>query len=357
MTDDTRFQFAGHTVRRGETRDIRLKVSESYTGSPVEIPIRITRADRPGPAVFVTAAIHGNELNGTGIVHELMFEHPLQIAAGTLILAPVVNVFGVEYQDRYMPDRRDLNRSFPGHSKGSLASRIAHALFTQLVPACDFGIDLHSAAQQRVNFPNIRGDLAIPGVRRMAEAFGCELVVHGKGPEGSLRREACKAGCPTMILEAGEPYKIEPTVLEIGYRGVRNVLIDLGMIDGERTGPTYQARVDKTKWVRAQVGGILRFHVTPGSLVEKGQPIATNTSVFGVDRSTLKSPADGVVLGMTTLPTVKPGEPVCHIALPDKPLAEIREAVAQRSTTSLHGRIQGDLATSLRVVDPRPITP
>ncbi len=125
---DDRFQFDGHAVRRGETADIRLKVSESYTGAPVEIPIRVLRAHKPGPTVFVTAAVHGDELNGTGIVHELMYGHPLDLRAGTVILAPVVNVFGVEYQDRYMPDRRDLNRSFPGHSKGSLASRIAHAL-------------------------------------------------------------------------------------------------------------------------------------------------------------------------------------------------------------------------------------
>ncbi len=352
MSLDDRLHFDGQSIRRGEVRDIRLKVSESYTGNPVEIPLRVLRAREPGPGVFVTAAVHGNELNGTGIVHELMFEHPLDLRAGTLILAPVVNVFGVEYQDRYMPDRRDLNRNFPGSPNGSLTRRIAHALFSQLIPQCDFGIDLHSAAQQRVNFPNLRGDLSIPGVRRLAEAFGCELIVNGVGPEGSLRREACTAGCPTIILEAGEPCKIEPAVLEIGYRGVRNVLIELGMLDGEPTTPTYQTHVDRTRWVRAQVGGILRFHVAPGSIVERGQPIATNTSVFGKDRSVLICPEDGVVLGMTTLPTVKPGEPVCHIALTDLPVANIREAVAARSSNSLHGRIQNDLATSLRVIDP-----
>lgn len=355
MIED-RLHFDGQSVRRGETRDIRLKVSESYTGSPVEIPLHVVRAQRPGPTLFVTAAIHGNELNGTGIVHELMYEQPLDLKAGTLILAPVINVFGVEIQDRYMPDRRDLNRNFPGSRNGSLTRRIAHALFSQLIPQCDYGIDLHSAASARVNFPNLRGDLTIPGVNRIAEAFGCELVVHGKGPEGSLRREACAAGCPTLILEAGEPCKIEPTVLEIGRRGVLNVLIELGMLDGERTKPTYQSRVDRTRWVRAQVGGILRFHVSPGAVVKTGQPIATNTSLFGRERSVLTSPVEGVVLGMTTLPTVKPGEPVCHIAIPDMPIAAIREAVAARSATSLHGRIQNDLATNLRVTDPaRPI--
>lgn len=346
------FKLDGETVPPGQTREVRLKVSESYTGAPIELPIRVQRARRPGPAVFVSAAIHGNEINGVGIVHELMDERPLDLVAGTLILLPVVNVFGVEYQDRYMPDGRDLNRNFPGSANGSLARRVAHLIFRQVVQQCDYGIDLHSAADQRVNFPNIRGDFSNPGVERLGRAFGCELLVNGKGPEGSLRREACAAGCPTIILEAGEPRKIEPRVLEIGYRGVRNVLIELGMVEGELHHPAYQTRVEKTKWVRAQVGGILRFHIAPGSVVEKGEPVATNTSLYGREKSVLVSPVDGVVLGMTTLPTVKPGEPVCHVAVPDMPIDEVRDALASRGKRSLHERIQRDLATNVHVTAP-----
>lgn len=343
------FKLDGEVVPPGETREVRLKISESYTGAPVEMPLRVTRAKKPGPTVFVSAAVHGNELNGTGIVHELMYERELPLIAGTLVLMPVVNVFGVEYQDRYMPDRRDLNRNFPGTKSGSLTRRVAYLLFNNVVKHCDFGIDLHSASEQRVNFPNIRGDLSYAGVRRIAQAFGCELIVNGKGPEGSLRREACKAGCPTVILEAGEPSKIEPRVLEIGYRGVRNVLVSLGMVAGEASQPAYQTRIDKTTWVRAKVGGILRFHVAPGSVVEKGQPIASNTSVFGREQSVLTAPLDGIVLGMTTLPTVKPGEPVCHLAVPGIGVAKVREALADRTRESLHHKIERDLATNLRV--------
>jgi predicted deacylase len=346
------FKLDGEIIPRGRTRDVRLKISESYTGAPVEAPVRVQRARQPGPTVFVSAAIHGNEINGIGIVHELMYERPIELAAGTLILLPVVNVFGVEYQDRYMPDRRDLNRNFPGSTTGSLTRRIARLLFREVVAQCDFGIDLHSAADTRTNFPNVRGDLTDPAVRRIAEAFGCELVVHGQGPTGSLRREACAAGCPTIILEAGEPRKIEPRVLEIGYRGVRNVLVELGMAEGERHRPAYQTRVDRTRWVRAQVGGILRFHVAPGSLVEQGEPVATNTSLYGGDKTVLVSPVDGVVLGMTTLPTVKPGEPVCHIAVPELPIASVREALESRGKRSLHEQIQVDLATNVHVTPP-----
>lgn len=346
------FTLNGEAVAQGETRDVRIKISESYTGQPIEMPVRVIRAARPGPKVFVTAAVHGNELNGTGIVHELMYAAPLPLSRGTLVLAPVVNVFGVEYQDRYMPDRRDLNRNFPGTADGSLTRRVAYMLFQQVIRQCDFGIDLHSAAEHRVNYPNIRGDLRISEVRRLASAFGCELIVNGKGPEGSLRREACKAGCPTIILEAGEPRRIEPNVLEIGCRGIRGVLVELGMLEGEPHLPAYQTRVDRTTWVRAQVGGILRFHVAPGAVIRRGEAIATNTSVFGHENNVLHSPVDGIILGMSTLPTVKPGEPVCHIAIPKVPIQQIISALDQRSRDSLHQRIQRDLAEGIQIVAP-----
>lgn len=349
MAKTKRFQLAGVTVPRGETRDIRLPISERYSGDPISLPLRVTRGRAPGPTLFVSAAVHGEELNGTGIVHELMHARPPKVKAGTLILVPVVNIFGFETQTRYMPDRRDLNRNFPGLSTGSLTRRVAHIFFEQVIRRSDFGIDLHTAAAQRTNFPNVRGDLNNPGVRRLARAFGCELMVHGKGPDGSLRREAVKADCPTIILEAGEPLKIEPGVLEIGLRGVNNVLVELGMANGRAERPSYQVRINKSTWVRARVGGILRFHVSPGELVEEGQPIATNNSIFGQERNVLESPTDGIVLGMTTLPTVKPGEPVCHIALPSGSLRQVRRAQRPDSRDRLHHRLRRELATNITV--------
>ncbi|MCC6682442.1 MAG: succinylglutamate desuccinylase/aspartoacylase family protein [Phycisphaeraceae bacterium] len=331
MPSSRTFKLGEHTVKRGQTRDLRLEVSESYVENPIEIPVRVIRAKKSGPTVAVTAAVHGDEINGTGIIHDIMYNRSIELIAGTLILVPVVNAFGFEQQNRYMPDRRDLNRSFPGNARGSLSARVAHLIFKHIVKPCDYVIDLHSAAAGRVNVPNIRADLAVPQVRRIARAFGCELIVNGAGPEGSLRRQACQAGVPTIILEAGEPSKIEPRVLAIGVRGIRNVLIELGMMEGEPQMPAYQARVDRTAWLRAQVGGLLRFHVQPGEILEKGQPIATNSSVFGRQRNTLISPMDGVVLSMTTLPVVKPGEPVCHLAIPRKRIAVIRNALSGSS--------------------------
>ncbi|MEM9415082.1 MAG: succinylglutamate desuccinylase/aspartoacylase family protein [Planctomycetota bacterium] len=351
MSPSKRFQLAGVSVPRGTVRDIRLPISERYTGDPISLPLRVIRGRESGPTLFVSAAVHGEELNGTGVIHELMHARPPTIKAGTLILVPVVNIFGFEVQSRYMPDRRDLNRSFPGSATGSLTRRVANIFFEQIVKRSDFGIDLHTAAAQRTNFPNVRGDLNNEGVKRLAKAFGCELMVHGKGPEGSLRREATAAGCPTMILEAGEPLKIEPGVLEIGLRGVNNVMVDLGMIKGQAEHPSYQARINKSLWVRASVGGFLRFHVSPGELVAEGQPIATNTSVFGQERNVLESPTDGIVLGMTTLPTVKPGEPVCHIALPQGSLRQIRRAHRHVSRDKLHRRLRRELATNITLAE------
>ncbi len=343
------FRIGEQTIRRGETRSVHLKISERYTGDPITLPLRVVRAAQPGPTLFVSAAVHGDEINGTGIIHDLMFAESFKLLRGTLMLIPVVNIFGFESHERYLPDRRDLNRSFPGSPNGSLTSRVAHTVFHQIVDACDFGIDLHTAALHRVNYPNVRGDLSIPGVRKLAHAFGSELIVNSKGPVGSLRREATRAGCPTVILEAGEPNKIEPSVLQVGVRGVENVLKAFGMIAGEPVKPAYQTRVTRSTWVRAQLGGILRFHVAPGDPVDQGQPIATNTSLFGREQNTLTSPVDGIVLGMTTLPAVKPGEPVCHIAVPSRSLAHIRRALDQAPRRSLHRRVRRDLATNISV--------
>lgn len=343
--------LGGERIARGERRDIRLKVSETYTGDQISIPLHVVRAKKPGPAVFITAAIHGDEINGTGIIHDFLFGEPFQLDAGSVIFIPVVNVFGFESHERYLPDRRDLNRSFPGSKEGSLAARLAHLLMTEIVPKCDYGIDLHSAAFQRTNFPNIRADLSHKETRRLAKSFGCAMVVDGKGPEGSFRREATRAGCPTIILEAGEPWKIEPSVLQIGTQGIRNSLISLGMMQGDVSEPPYRVTIRKTTWLRATVSGILKFHVGAGDIVQGGQPIATNYSILGAQQNILICPADGIVLGIATLPAVKPGEPVVHIALPDKPIAGLRKRM-NMDAADPHGIVRRHLATHIDLVKP-----
>jgi predicted deacylase len=349
--------IGGIRVGLGEQRDIRLKISETYTGDTIAVPVRVIRGKLPGPRVFVTAGVHGDEVNGVGIVHDLMFGEPITLLRGTLVLVPVVNVFGFENHERYLPDRRDLNRSFPGNASGSLASRVAHTIMKEIIRPSDYGLDLHTAAFQRTNFPNVRADTSLREVKRIAYAFGCSLVVEGSGPDGSLRKEACKAGVPTVILEAGEPWKLEPSVLEIGLRGIRNVLKDLEMIPGEPIIPVLQVRIPRSEWLRAEVGGILRFHVAPGEVVSRGQPIATNFDLLGTNQNTLKSPADGIILGLTTMPAVKPGEPICHIAIPEDPFGTLRKNLAELPGRTLHLRASRDLATSIAITDPSLMSP
>jgi len=329
--DPVRFRFAGLEIPRNSETDIKLKVSETYSGDEVRVPMRVLRGRKPGPIVFITAAVHGDEINGTGIIHDFLYHDRFPLKAGTLILVPVVNVFGFENNERYMPDRRDLNRSFPGSITGSLSSRIAQSIHSELILKCHFGIDLHTAAFQRTNFPNVRADLKNPGCRELARAFGGTLVVDGKGPDGSLRKEATRSGVPTIILEAGEPFKMESTVLEFGIRGINNVLRSLGMMDGKIHKPPFQAEIRKTTWLRAEVGGILRFAVEPGAFVSRGDTIANNFSILGAEQRNIIAPADGIILGMTTMPAVKPGEPICHLAFPTRKISVYKQHFENRS--------------------------
>lgn len=344
--------IGGHEISLGEVRETFLAITQGYSGAAVTLPITVQRAKKSGPTVLVIAAVHGDELNGTGIVRELILRAPFELTSGSLVLAPVINVLGFERHMRYLPDRRDLNRCFPGSANGSLASRFAHTIFRELITRCNYCIDLHTAAVRRTNFPNVRVDLSDRGAERIAAAFGCEIIVNNRGPKGALRRAACRAGCPTITFEAGEVWKIEPAVVEWGVRGVRNVLIELGMVEGEPVQPPYQVRVDKTRWLRAEEGGILQFHVGPGEVVTRGQPVATNTNLLGRSQNVLHSPLDGIVLGMSTLPAVTPGDPVCHIAVPRYDIKLISRVLQRQTTESLHERTRDDLASSLTVTDP-----
>jgi predicted deacylase len=340
--------IAGEAIARGETREIMLPFAESYLGHIEAIPTYVQRAKEPGPRVFIAGALHGDELNGLGIVRELLYGKPPPLLRGTLILMPVLNIDGLERHTRYMQDRRDPNRCFPGTPYGSRASRFAHAVFTEVVRQCDYGIDFHSAAIRRTNYPNVRAWLRDPGTKRLAQAFGCELIVNSRGPAGSLRRSAVGEGVPTIILEAGEVWKIEPGVVDIGVRGTLNVLKSLGMLEGEPERPACQVTVTRTTWVRSEIGGVLGFNATPGKLVRQNEWLATVHSLFGIEQTSLISPVDGIVLGMGTMPFVKPGGPVYHIGVLSK--RQFDQALRDR-LKRLPGdpfrRIEDDLATNV----------
>jgi predicted deacylase len=345
-------EWDGVRIAPGERRSVDLRVSESYAGTSLGIPVHVWRAPEPGPVVFVTAAVHGDELNGAGAVRRLILDELFELRCGALILVPVINIFGFERHSRYLPDRRDLNRSFPGSPEGSLASRLASVVYREIVGRADFGIDLHTAAVRRTNFPNVRANMRDERVADLALKFGAELNLHGVGPKGSFRRAACAAGVPTIILEAGEVWKVEPAVVDYTIRGVWNVLANLGMIDGPAVMPERQTVADRSTWVRARRGGFMRFHVAPGDVVEEGQPVATSSSLVGREMDVVHAPVAGVVLGMTTIPAAAPGDPICHIAYrEDGKIRRIEKAV-EAPRDDLVERIRADLAAKMMVWEP-----
>jgi predicted deacylase len=313
MTRTEPLTFCGTPVVLGETAELRLKVAESYTAEPLAVPVTVVRG-APGPTLFVTATVHGDELNGVGILRALLNETDFSPLKGTLIAVPVVNVPGFLNQDRRLPDRRDLNRSFPGSRRGSLTARLADTIFREVIRKSDFGIDLHTAGGERTNYPQVRADLGNPGVAEIAGAFGCSLMVDGAGPENSLRRTAVDAGVPTIVYEAGSARRLERPFIEVGIAGVLNVLRHLKMMPGEPVSPPLALRIGDTHWIRSKKGGILDLRVDLGQPLRRGQAISVHTNPFGRERSQLKAPHAGIVLGLTQLPLVHPGDAICHVA-------------------------------------------
>ncbi|NNE90975.1 MAG: succinylglutamate desuccinylase/aspartoacylase family protein [Verrucomicrobiales bacterium] len=343
-------------IKPGKRKRIRLNAGESFTGINVSMPLMVWRGEEDGPVLGITGAVHGDEINGTGAIRRLLQDSPaFKLKRGALILVPVVNITGFERYSRYTVDRRDLNRMFPGSAKGSLTSRLAHLVQEEVVGRCDYLLDLHTAAVRRTNFPNLRADMENPGCERLARSFGAEIIVDNEGPDGSLRREACKAGCPTIILEAGEVCKVEPSVQEMILRGISHVMEELNMIDVENESrgetPPHQMVVSRSRWIRAEMGGFLQFHIAPGDTVEKGQPLATNTGLLGKKLETILSPTHGIVLGMTTMPAVAPGDPVVHVALPQtrKQLRSLEKSVDRMEDDTLETQVRDHLSTNITV--------
>ena len=301
--------------------EILLKISEFYTANPVNVPVTVIRGREDGPTVFLVAALHGDELNGVEIVRQSLLGLSHDSIRGTVVCVPVVNRFGFLSNSRYLPDRRDLNRSFPGSSKGSSAARVAASVFREIVKPADAGIDFHTAAVGRVNLPHIRADLRDPKTRALARWFGTELIVNEPGRAKSLRAAAGQAGVNCLVYEAGETSKFQRREIRKGLFGVYNALSGLGMLDIPRREPRFQIVVKRSTWIRAERGGLVDLAVRPGDLLYRGDVIGVITNPFGREVVTLRSGTTGVVLGTSTLPMVNPGDGLVHVAALDRTLA------------------------------------
>ena len=321
-------KIGGKIIHPGEIQEILLKISEFYTAQPVNIPVTVVRGVDEGPRVFLTAAIHGDELNGVEIVRTIMTELDPKGLKGTVLCTPVLNRWGFLSHSRYLPGRRDLNRYFPGDPQGNLAHRVAHKIFTEIVQKAEYGVDLHTAGAGRTNLAHIRGDLDNEKVRRMAKAFGTEIIMDQPAAGGTLRAAATRAGIPTIILEAGETFRFQRGMVARGTAGIRNVLADLGMIQHPIQEPRFQVIVKVSEWIRAERGGILDIRVKPGDLIYEGTGVAVVSTPFGREVTTLQSPLTGLVIGITTIPLVQPGDPICHIAKLEKTLHTVEKYCA-----------------------------
>lgn len=309
------FEIGGETIPAGETRRLDIPVAQLPTQTWLELPIMVVHGRRPGPCVWISGAVHGDELNGVEIVREVLGRVPPKRLRGTLIAVPIVNLFGFVQQSRYLPDGRDLNRSFPGSKKGSLAARLADMFMREVVDRCTHGIDLHSGGGQRDNIPQVRANLSDPETRRIAFAFGAPVVLDSKPRSGSLREAAGRRGIATVVYEAGEAQRFDARSIRVGVRGVLRVLQELGSLPSKRNDPagSYCLELSSSTWIRAGRAGVLRLDVELGARTTPRQVLGVIADPFGGTESRVTAPGDGVVIGMSRNPVVHRGDAVVHI--------------------------------------------
>ncbi|MDX1501891.1 MAG: succinylglutamate desuccinylase/aspartoacylase family protein [Thermoanaerobaculia bacterium] len=309
-------EIGGRPIARGERLEVEIPVARLFSGDWLSLPVSVIRGEREGPTVWLDAAIHGDELNGMEIIRRVLERLDGREIAGTLLAVPVVNVFGFVHESRYLPDRRDLNRSFPGSQRGSLSARLAHLFLTEVVERCDLGIDLHTGSLHRTNLPQVRGDLEDPRVRSLAEAFQAPLIYPAKPIKGSLRAAAKKRGIPLIVFEGGEPMRFNPGVIAAGEEGVLRVLRHVGLADGAPAPParpTFEAT--GSKWVRAGRSGIFRQRVRLGERVERGELLGEIGDAFPGKTRPVKARDAGIVIGHTNKPLVHQGDALVHIGI------------------------------------------
>lgn len=341
--------IGSHHIGLGEQVEIELPVAKLYTNTDMSMPIKVIRAKKAGPCVFVSAAIHGDEINGIEIIRRLI-KRKLKLTCGTVIFVPIVNVYGVLNKSRYMPDRRDLNRSFPGSAKGSLAGRVAYQFLEEIVNKCQYGIDLHTGAIHRSNLPQIRARLSDETTLVLAKTFGAPVVLNSDLRDGSLRQCASEDGCRILLYEAGEALRFDELSIRGGVRGVVNTLTHLGMLKptakARKKAPVEPIVADRSSWMRANTSGIISFKVNLGEHVEKKQVLAEISSPFGDVLGEVRSTREGIVIGRQNIPLVQEGEALFHIAYFSEP-DEVAELIEQFEDTIMPEELNYDSRDSI----------
>jgi len=317
------------TINPGERKRTELKIAKLYDYTEMTMPVEIIRGLEDGPIMFVSAAMHGDEINGVEIARRLLSQKILKKIKGTLIVVPVINVFGYNSRSRYLPDRRDLNRSFPGSPSGSLGSRLANIFLTEIVDKCTHGIDLHTAAIHRTNLPHIRASLRVEETKRLAKSFGAPVVLNSSIREGSLRSAFIERDIRLLVYEAGEALRFNEDAIRSGLIGILSVMKAIGMLDELPFKPrkTKESSIaNNSYWVRATESGSWISTKKLGSTIKSKELIGRITDPFGQHVVKVYADKAGILIGKTTIPLVNEGDALFHIASFDDNAA-VKESV------------------------------
>ncbi len=304
----------GAAVPAGERAEISIPIGRLVTGERMSLPVMVLHGALPGPTVWINGAIHGDEIGGVEIISRVLRTLDPKTMAGTVLAVPVVNVHGFVTGDRYLPDRRDLNRSFPGSASGSLGAQVAHLFMSEIVARAGIGIDLHTGSDHRTNLPQIRADLDDPTTRLLAEVFGAPVMIHARTRDGSLRHAGTKAGATVLLYEAGEASRFDEDAIAAGVAGVLRVFAAVGLIEPVVPPAPRPSVSRRTSWMRARRSGIVHLEIEPGARVRRRQELGTIDDTFGNRLAVVRAPFDGVVVGLTRHPLVNRGDAMVHLA-------------------------------------------
>lgn len=312
------FTIGEHQIEPGTRTSLFLPMSNLTTQTKMDLPVHVFHGKHAGPKVFILGTIHGDELNSIEIIRRVHKHSALKQLRGTLITIPVVNCFGLILQSRYLPDRRDLNRSFPGAKEGSLAARMAYLLLDEIISKCNYGIDLHTGAVGRTNMPQLRVNLETPGADKLAKAFGVPVIISAKIRDGSVRQAASELGIPLLVYEGGEALRFNESCIRAASHGIMNVLAFLNMIPPRKKIKSKSIKplvTEVTQWVRASVSGLVQPLVEIAKTIKKGKPLAYIHDPYLMNKSTLvTAPFDGIIIGKINLPLINEGDAMYNLA-------------------------------------------
>lgn len=311
-------RVAGKEIWPGQTFRYPWGGETSFEAAYLDAPVFVARGTIPGPTLCITAGIHGDEINGTEIARRVFSWVDPASLTGMVIVFPMVNAAGVRSGNRYMQDRRDLNREFPGRSNGSVTSIVANLLFREITRNCSYLIDLHTGSFSRSNHPQVRVTDSDRHALEIARHFGVGIVVLSDGPAGSIRREAMDAGIPSILYEAGEPLRFDLEQIAAGVRGIESIMVYLGMIQGGTQMETPESRIyARTLWMRVPfgAGGYFFPSAALGNMVKKGDRLGTIIDPLTDRQTKVEAIEDGEIIGLAVAQIVLSGYALVHLGI------------------------------------------